>query len=161
MKRRISRRGVLVALSVCVALLACAAVALAVVPSKGTYKGKSSQGKTTVVKVNDSGRIVYFRTRWKAPCNKKGTSWGPDGTKDVDGTNDPIKQDGTGAFHDAGSYSSDPDPNGYVGHFKIKLGGKFTSKTKANGSFHVKVRVTRNGNFVDKCHADTTWTVSG
>jgi hypothetical protein len=157
---RVSRRVIGAALAVCIALLACAAVALAAVPNQGKYTGKSSQKKPTVVKVNKNHRITYFKIRWKAPCNKDGTSWGPDGTEDIDGTGDKIKQDGTGEFHDKGTYKSDPDSSGYVGHFTVKLNGFFTSKTKANGEFDIKVRVTRNGNFVDNCHKHVTWHVS-
>jgi hypothetical protein len=159
------RRATFVAISTCLALLVCAAVALAVVPKEGKYVGESSQHRKTVVKANSSGRITYFRQQWKAVCKKKDSSghhltWGPDGTEDVDGTKDKIKQDGTGAFHDKGSYKGNPDPNGYVGHFTVNFHGNFTSKTKAAGDFDVKVRVTRNGKFVDTCHKAVTWHVS-
>jgi hypothetical protein len=164
MTSRKSRRGIFVAISACLALLACAAVALAVVPNQGKYVGKSSQKRKTVVKVNDKHRITYFRQQWKAVCEKKDSNghhltWGPDGTVDVDGSKDKIKQDGTGEFHDSGKYQSNPDSNGYVGHFTINLSGNFTGKTKADGDFSVKIKVTRNGNFVDRCHKSVTWHV--
>jgi hypothetical protein len=160
-----SRRASFVAISACLALLACAAVALAVVPKQGKYVGESSQHRKTIVKVNSKGRIKYFKQNWKAVCKKKDSTghhltWGPDGTEDVDGTKDKIKQDGDGNFHDKGSYDGSPDSNGYQGHFTVNFHGHFTSKTKADGDFDVKVRVTRNGNFVDNCHKFVTWHVS-
>jgi opacity protein-like surface antigen len=159
MTSRKRRRSIVVAISACAAVLVCAAAALAVLPKQGKYTGESSQGRKTVVKANSNGRITYFKQNWKAPCGG-GKHWGPDGTEDIDGTKDKIKQDGTGEFHDKGSYSSQPDSNGYIGHFKVRLNGKFTSKTKANGEFDIKVHVTRNGNSVDDCHAHVTWHVS-
>ena len=158
---KIRKRAALAAVGACVALLAFAAVALAVLPAGGTYKGKTSQHRGVTVKANDSGRVKLFKIHWKAPCQKAGKFWGPDGTQDVDGTKDKIKQDGNGGFHDKGKYKSDPDPNGYVGHFTVHIAGQFTSKTKANGTFDIKVRVTRHGNFVDSCHKSVTWNVSG
>jgi len=147
---RIGGRG-LAALAAAAALLVFAAVALAVAPAPGTYNGKTrKQHRHVQVKVDDTGRVTFFEIRWKAKCKKKGRTWGPDGTQDVDGTSDPIKQDGTGNFHDSGSYDR-TDTGGYHGHFKVSFKGKFTTPTKASGKFNVKVRVSRNGKYVDTC----------
>ena len=56
--------------SAILALLCCAAVALAATPSKGLHKGTSSQGRTVDVKVGSNHHIRRFRIDWKAACDK-------------------------------------------------------------------------------------------
>jgi len=139
------------------ALLCCAAVALAATPSKGLHKGTSSQDRTVDVKVGRNHHIRRFRIDWNAPCDKPGKSW-TDGTT----VTNPDKQPGDGSFSASGKYkSSHPVAGGYVGHFNYSLSGKFTSKSEANGTFHVKVRVTKDGKTVDHCRTGKlTWQVS-
>ena len=139
------------------ALLLCAAVALAATPSKGLHKGTSSQDRTVDVKVGRNHHIRRFRIDWNAACDKPGKSW-TDGTT----VTNPDKQPGDGSFSASGKYkSSHPVGAGYVGHFNYGLSGKFTTKSDANGTFHVKVRVTKDGQTVDHCRTGKlTWQVS-
>jgi hypothetical protein len=154
----VTGRRLAAGLAAVVGLLVFAAVALAVAPAPGTYKGKTGQKRNMQVKVDSTGRITFFKIRWLAPCDKKGKFWGPDVTQDVDGTTDRIKQPGDGSFSDKGSYD-ETDTNGFKGHFSVKLGGKFTTATEANGFFRVRIRVTRKGKLVDRCHKKVKWHV--
>ena len=139
------------------ALLCCAAAALAATPSKGLHKGTSSQNRTVDVKVGSNHHIRRFRIDWKAACDKPGKSW-------IDGTTvtNPSHQPGDGSFSASGKYkSAHPVGGGYVGHFKYSLSGTFTSASDAHGTFSARVRVTKNGTTVDHCHTGKlTWKVS-
>jgi hypothetical protein len=144
------------------AVLACAAVALGATPSKGTYKGKTSQALFVDVRVDKHHIVKRFRINWFAKCNS-GQTWGtkadPDGSSDEDLVGDPIDQTDKGTFGDSGSYTGSKDASGVQGHFTVNLSGHFNSKRHAAGSFDVKVRVTRNGNTIDRCHRAVTWRV--
>jgi hypothetical protein len=152
-------RSAAAGLGAAVALLVLAAVALAVTPAKGLHQGKTSQGRDVDVKVKSDHHIRRVRIDWLAPCDSSaswGTSKKPAGTT----VKNPAKQPGDGTFSASGKYDGHRDGAGYAGHFKFKLGGKFTTQSKANGTFDIKVRVTKNGKTVDHCHKNVTWQVS-
>jgi hypothetical protein len=137
-----------------VALLALAAVALAATPSTGLHKGRSSQDAKVDIKVGSSHEIRRFRIDWSAPCDS-GKTWDSGST-----VKHPAHQDDDGSFSGSGKYS-DPDAHGgYRGHYSYDLSGRFTKPHKAHGSFHVKVRITRNGKTKDHCRKTVTWEVS-
>ena len=138
------------------ALLVCAAIALAATPSRGLHDGTSSQGRDVDVKVGSNHHIRRFRIDWRAgKCDSPHGAW-TDGTT----VTNPRHQPGDGSFSDSGKYK-DKSGNGYVGHIKFSIAGKFTSASDANGTFHAKVRVTKNGTTVDHCHTGKlTWNVS-
>jgi hypothetical protein len=143
-----------VAFTAALAALACAAVALAATPSTGLHKGESSQGLRVDVKVGTNHKVRRFRINWAAPCDS-GKTWEAGTT-----VKHPADQPGDGSFSASGKYS-DPDAHGgFRGHYKYDLSGKFTKASKAHGSFHVKVRVTRNGNTKDHCRKTVTWKAS-
>jgi hypothetical protein len=150
-------RRFLVGMCAALAALALAAVALAATPSKGTHKGKTSQDRLVQIKVNKNHRIKRLRVDWKAPCDNPGATWGPDTTVDIDGSKDKIKQPGDGSFSDKGSYKTRPDKHNFVAHVNATENGTFTSGTAANGTFEVKLRITKNGKTVDHCHKKVTW----
>jgi hypothetical protein len=139
------------------ALLACAAVALAATPSKGLRTGTTSQGRKVDVKVGSNHHIRRFRIDWRAgKCDTAHGAW----TGGTTVTN-PRHQPGDGSFSDSGKYKDNAGGGSYVGHVKFGFSGKFTSSSDANGTFHAKVRVTKNGTTVDHCHTGKlTWTVS-
>jgi len=138
------------------ALLCCAAVALAATPSKGLHKGTSSQDRTVDMKVGRNHHIRRFRIDWRAgKCDTPHGAWSGGTT-----VTNPRHQPGDGSFSDSGKYK-DKSGNGYVGHIKFSIAGKFTSASDANGTFHAKVRVTKNGTTVDHCHTGKlSWNVS-
>ena len=142
--------------------LACAGVALATTPSKGTYEGKTSQGLFVDVRVDRHHVVKRFRINWFAKCDS-GNTWGtkadPDGSSDQDLVGDPIDQTDKGTFGDSGSYNGSKDADGVQGHFTVNLSGHFYNKTHAKGAFDIKVRVTRNGKTIDRCHRAVTWRV--
>ena len=146
-------------LAVLVLSLVAAAVALAAVPPKGKYTGQTSQGRSVHIRINkhhnipDGGFVVHWLAdNCKANPN---ASWGPEGSSNS-GTID-VKSDGS--FRRSGHYNS--HVKGYTGHISISGKGQFTTKTQANGTFKVKVRVVKNstGNQVDTCRASVTWSV--
>jgi hypothetical protein len=155
------RRRFLVAISVCLALLACAAVAIAATPNEGKYLGKTGQDLKVRIKVNKSHNIPDkgFFIRWKAICKKKDSNghhltWGPDSTVNTG----KLDVAGDGSFEQSGKYNE--NSGSYVGHMKGGLNGKFGSPTSATGKFHIRVRVTKNGNYVDTCKKTVSWQVS-
>jgi hypothetical protein len=142
------------ALGAVLGLLVFAAVALAATPSTGLHKGKTSQDAKVDVKVGTDHKVRRFRIDWSAPCDS-GKTW-ESGTT----IKHPSHQPGDGSFSSSGKFS-DPDAHGgFRGHYKYGVSGKFTSAQKANGSFHVKVRITQNGHTKDHCHKTVTWQVS-
>jgi hypothetical protein len=138
------------------ALLVFAAVAIAATPATGLHKGESSQGRRVDVKVGTDHKIRRFRIDWKAPCEAPKSWWGPDGTT----VKFPSEQPGDGSFGSSGKYTGKPDADGYTGHFKYRLDGKFTKSSKAHGTFEIRVRVTKSGKTIDRCHKSLTWQVS-
>ena len=143
------------------ALLVCAAVAIAATPKSGTYTGKTGQGYKVKVKVNDKGNIPDggFVARWKAVCNGKDENgkhftWGPDGSQNAGVL--PIADDGS--FEQSGKYTQ--NSGAYKGHMSAKLSGQFTSSTTAKGRFKIKINVTKNGDHVDTCKKAVSWHVS-
>jgi hypothetical protein len=141
-----------------VVLLTLAAAALAATPSAGLHKGKTSQGLDVDVKVKSDRSIRRFRTDWFARCDS-GQTWGKKKSPAGTTITNPA-QPGDGSFSSTISSDGHRDKNGVAGHFKYKLSGKFTTKSKANGTFDVKVRVTKNGKTIDHCHKSLTWQVS-
>jgi hypothetical protein len=136
------------------ALLVLAAVALAATPTTGLHTGTTSQNARADVKVGSDHKVRRFRANWSAPCDS-GRFWDSGTT-----VKHPSHQPGDGSFSSSGKYS-DPDAHGgYRGHYRYGLDGKFTSTHRANGSFHIKVRVTKNGKTKDHCHKTVTWQVS-
>jgi hypothetical protein len=134
------RRGtVLIVAAVAALSLLCAAVALAATPKPGKYRGKTSQGKSVRVKVNDSGRIGRdgFKIHWEAPCQvAKDMAWGDTthNTKRIE-----IADDGS---------------------FELDAKYKLDTKTSASGKFKARVRVTKDGDYVDTCKKTVSWSVS-
>jgi hypothetical protein len=138
--------------------LLLAAVALAATPDKGTYRGKTSQGRNVRIKVNKNHDINGggFRINWHAPCQvQKDHIWGPERTEN----SGKINVGDDGSFKLNGKYNSPVE--GYVGHITIKNGGTFDTKTSAAGTFKVRVRVTKDGDYVDTCKKTVAWSVSG
>jgi hypothetical protein len=152
----VKRTTKVLALAVAAVSLVFAAVALAAVPKKGTYTGKTSQARNVRVKVNKGHDINGggFRINWQAPCQREGYVWGPEQTENS-GKID-VKDDGS--FKLNGKYNSKVDP--YVGHITIRNSGRFNTKTTATGTFKVTVRVTRDGDYVDTCKKTVTWSVA-
>ena len=138
------------------ALLVCAAVALAATPSKGLHEGTTSQKRGVDVKVGTNHHIRRFRIDWKAgKCDSAHGAWRGGTT-----VTNPRNQPGDGSFSDSGKYKDDGG-GGYVGHVRFGFAGKFTNSSDANGTFHARVRVTKNGTTVDHCHTGKlTWHVS-
>jgi hypothetical protein len=152
----VRRRARIVAIGVAAGSLLFAAVALAATPKKGTYRGKTSQGRNVRIKINSNHNIPDegFRINWLAPCQRPGATWGPEATENSRKID--VKDDGT--FRLDGKYNS---PFGaYVGHVTIKSSGKFNTKTSATGTFKVTVRVTKGGEYVDTCKKTVTWSVA-
>jgi hypothetical protein len=146
------------------AVLAIAGAAFAAVPKESTYKGKTAQGQNVSVKVNAKHRVKRFRIAWWAPCEEgEGATWGtgndPDGTVDRDTESDPIEQTSDGSFSDTEKYKGDTDDDGFRGHFKMELEGKFSDKTHAHGKFTIRVRVTKDGTTYDHCDKTIKWHV--
>jgi hypothetical protein len=152
----VRRRTGVVAAAVAVLSLLCAAVALAAMPEPGKYRGKTSQDRSVRVKVNDKGRIGPdgFKIHWEAPCQvAQDMSW-----TDVTHNTQRI------LFKDDGSFVLDAKykhtVEGFTGHIKIETDGKFDTKTSASGKFKVRVRVTKDGDYVDTCKKTVSWSVS-
>jgi hypothetical protein len=136
--------------------LLCAAVALAATPKPGKYRGRTSQGKSVRVKVNDSGRIGRdgFKIHWEAPCQvAEDMAWGDTthNTKRIEIADD-------GSFELDAKYKHAVGQ--YTGHIKIETDGKFDTKTSASGKFKARVRVTKDGDYVDTCKKTVSWSVS-
>jgi hypothetical protein len=151
----VSRRIRIVLLAVAAASLVCAAVALAATPRPGKYRGMTSQDQHVRVKVNDAGRIPRdgFKIHWTAPCEKPGKVW-----RDVTHNTQPLNLSDSGAFKLDAKYKH---PVGdFTGHTKIELDGKFDTRTSASGRFKVRVRVTEDGETVDRCKKTVSWSVS-
>jgi hypothetical protein len=147
-------RAPVAGLCAAVALLACAAVAVAATPSTGLHRGRSSQDARVDVKVGSDHRVRRFRIGWSAPCDS-GQTWDAGTT-----AGQPFDQDTGGSFDGSGSYS-DPDAHGgFRGHYRYDLSGRFTKPHKAHGSFHIRVRITQNGTTKDHCRKTVTWKVS-
>ena len=143
------------AAAIVIALLA-PATAAAVQPAPGTYRGKTSQKRSALVRVRDDGRVSFLKIAWRAPCKngKHHKSY----TTDEDRGHD-IEQPGDGSFSDRGSYVEGPDDDGYLARVKVELDGRFTTRTRARGHFHVKVRIKRHGKFVTNCEKSVKWHV--
>jgi hypothetical protein len=153
----VKRPGRLVPVVVAVLSLLLAAVALAATPSKGTYRGKTSQARNVHIKINSKHNIPGggFVINWQAPCQVKTDHvWGPERTENS--SKIVVKDDGS--FRLDGKYNS--HVGDYVGHISIKNGGRFNTKTSATGTFKVTVRVTKNGDYADTCKKTVTWSVS-
>lgn len=150
-----SRRARVVTAAVAALSLLCAAVALAATPKAGKYTGETSQGQHVRVKVNDSGRIPRdgFKIHWTAPCEKPGKAW-----RDVTHNTERLR------ISDAGEFTLDAKykhtVRDFTGHTKIETDGKFDTKTSASGTFKVRVRVTEDGDTVDRCKKTVSWSVS-
>jgi hypothetical protein len=149
----VSRRSAAIAAAVAALSLVCAAVALAATPRPGKYTGKTGQGRHVRVKVNDAGRIGPdgFKIHWKAPCENG--AW-----EDATHNTRRIEIAGDGSFERAAKDKH--TDNGYTGHEKIETDGNFDTKTSASGKFKVRVRVTKDGDFVDTCRKTVSWSVS-
>jgi hypothetical protein len=145
----------IVAIVVLSVALACAAVALGAVPKKGLYTGTTHQGRALSIKINKNHNIPDggFRIDWSANKCDKGKSW--DDKTESDGTID-VADDGS--FRQVGHYNHKIGK--YTGHIRITGKGKFNTRTSATGAFSVKVRVTKNGTTIDRCHGSTSWSVS-
>jgi hypothetical protein len=147
----------LVAAAVLAVSLVCAAAALAAIPNKGTYRGKTTQGRNLRIKVNKHHNLPDggFRINWAAPCQVDTEKrWGPEQTENNGGID--VKDDGT--FKLDGRYNS--TVGDYVGHIRIKNSGEFDTATSAAGTFEVRVRVTKNGDDVDICKKTVHWSVT-
>lgn len=144
-------------------LLAATGAAAAAVPSSGTFKGTTGQGKRVSVKVNSKHRIKRFQIQWWAPCDMKDASWGnadtPDGTIDRDLSGDKIEQAKDGTFSDTEKYKGEESNAGYQGHFKMTVNGAFSDATHASGKFTIRVRVTKDGLTYDHCRKTVKWHV--
>ena len=158
-----TRRGAVPALAGA-ALLAAAGTAIAAIPRPGTYDGTTGQGLDARVKVNSSHRVKRFRIHWWATCDRPGATWGskddPGGTVIRDLKKYPIEQDGTGAFSDKAKYEDVQNNAGYQDVFRVSVNGTFTDRTHANGSFTVRIRVTKDGKTYDHCRRTVRWRVS-
>ena len=146
------RRGI--AVLAVVALLATAAVAWAVVP-KGpdTYEGKTGQNKPVFVKVNDESRIKAFLISYKAKCDDGHNYSGS--IQDRDKPDSKITQQ-NGVFSGTAKKTEDAG-GGYKGHVTLTYEGKFTTKTAANGTAKIKVKVTYYGDKVTSCSKSPSW----
>jgi hypothetical protein len=151
----VSARTRIVAAAAVAVSLVLAAVALAATPKPGKYPGETSQGQHVRVKVNDSGRIPRdgFKIHWTAPCDKPGKAW-----QDVTHNTQPLRISDAGRFTLDAKYKH--TVRGFTGHTKIETDGKFDTKTSASGTFKVRVRVTEDGDTVDRCRKTVSWSVS-
>lgn len=144
--------------AVLVVCLACAAVALAAVPKKGTFEGQTQQKRPVTLEVDSNRDIAKITIWWKAHNCGSGdpqAHWGPDVTRYK--STIPVATDGS--FTKAKKYQR-TDEHGFTGHFRATIGGAFTKAKAANGTFSIKVRVTKAGKFVDTCHQTVTWSAT-
>jgi hypothetical protein len=145
------RLTTLMALSACSGLLLPVAGAKAK-PLDGTYRGKTSQGYRTVVKVK-GGVVESVSLPWVGKCRDKRYKWGP--IKPFRWTNDPkepIEQSGN-HFSDSGR--SVHDVKGEHSVSKGYMKGHFSGK-RVSGVQDIKVHVTYKGE-KDYCHARIHW----
>jgi hypothetical protein len=152
----VKRTTRLVAALVLAVSLICAGVALAAIPNKGTYRGKTSQGRNLRVKVNSNHNLPGegFRIHWAAPCQvQQDMEWA-----DVTQNTKKITVADDGSFKLDAQYNH--TVSGFKGHITIHAKGLFKTKTSATGSFKVKVRVTQAGEYRDTCKKTVTWSVS-
>jgi hypothetical protein len=121
-------------------------------PIDGTYRGKTSQGFKTVVKVK-GGHVQSVNVPWVGRCRDKRYRWGP--IKSYRWTNDPKdpiqQQDNT--FRDSGK--SKHDVPGEHSVTRARLKGHFTGK-RVSGTQSTKVHVRANGQR-DYCSAWVHW----
>jgi hypothetical protein len=127
------------------ALIAVSAVAAALPASAGaaTWKGKTRQGRGVVVRTGDDGTVERVRIGWKARC--------------ADGTYTsrtlfmpPLDSATSTTFADAGSYRGHPD--GYRARIWVRIAGSLDAGDGSwSGTFRVKVRVSKGGEYVDTC----------
>ena len=83
--------------------------------------------------------VLYFYPKDDTPgCTKEACSF----------------RDSYEAFKEAGAEVIGVSSDSTASH------GKFASKSKANGTFSIKVRVTKNGKTKDHCRKHVTWQVS-
>jgi len=153
-------------LFIAAALLAITPMAaLAAQPRKGAgYQGLSSQKAGPLalpsgLRVSKDGKKVSrFDIQWSAKCQDpagRGVFGGLSVT-----LNKAISK--SGSFTDNGSFTRDLGGN-QKGTFTIKVVGKFSSKTKATGTFNVAISIidATTGAAVDSCNSgNVTWSVS-
>jgi hypothetical protein len=138
--------------------VAAAATAAAVAPEPGRYRGKTSQDRFASMRVGKSGQVRALTLRWLAKCDTPGYTWGPDETVWSDNVKGGIEQDGS-EFSDGGRYH-EKGSNGYSARITANMRGHFTSATRAEGRFHIKVDARRDGKHVDWCQARGRWHVA-
>lgn len=136
----------------------CAAVALAVTPTRGAYEGTTTQRHSphhgVELRVDKQHRVARFTIDWRArDCDEPDTHW-DGGTTIKAPKNDPI-----GTFHDHGSYTSTAG-DGIKGRITHTVDGHFTDRTHAKGAWKATVKVyDAGGNRINTCSVRTHWHV--
>jgi hypothetical protein len=127
------------------------ASALAVLGNVGQYTGTTSQSRAItfeVVRTDTGKRVRNGQIHYRAQCMYGAVK----GYVNFAAT---IQTDGS--FSKTFTFRNDAG-GGYVAHNTVTIGGKFTSKTAANGTFTNHIRITYNGQLADKCNTPTvTW----
>jgi hypothetical protein len=129
-------------------------VALAASP-EGTYRGRTSQGFKTVMKVK-GGMVDRVNVPWRGHCRVKGFHWGPE--KPFWWVNDPkgpIEQQGN-TFSDSGRVVR--KKNGHRAVITVHLKGKIAGN-KVTGTESARVQV-RDKYGHDVCKARVHWSAT-
>jgi hypothetical protein len=140
------------------ALVSAATAAAAIAPTPGRYRGKTSQHRFASMRVAKGGHVHTVKLRWLAKCDEPGYVWGVDQTTWSDEVGGGIEQEGD-HFSDGGTYTEE-GAHGNSGRITANIKGHFTSASRAQGRFFIKVDARKNGKHVDWCRAKGRWHVS-
>jgi hypothetical protein len=142
-------RAPLVTVLAIVALLVTAGSALA---ATEVYRGRSSQGQKTVVKVVD-GVVQSVKVPFVANCRKKGIVWGPMHVPWVNMPDGPIEQT-AGSFTDSGRFRY--ARRGERALITMRINGRL-SGNRWTGAQSASVRVRKSRFGPDFCKSRVRW----
>lgn len=139
-----------------VLLLACLAVlapaALAATPKLGHFTGKTSQGMYVSVRTTEPTHTRFFLIRWSAPCGEKSIYRASATLERLKVVN--------GAFTGKVFYK-DKLKQGQNTRVSVKVNGRFTSPTKATGSWYGTVRLFQGTKQTARCQSGRVrWTAT-
>jgi hypothetical protein len=129
--------------------LVAALAALLLVPTvadAATWRGKTRQGRLAQVVTGADGTVTKVRIRYRARCgdDKRLTS----GVKFLA----PLDTSTASAFQDGGRFDFNL-PNGEKARARVSVDGGLRTSGRWTGNFRIRVRITRNGNFVTNCRS--------
>jgi len=130
-----------------VVLLACLLVALpATAQAAETFKGRTSQGRTVVVRTADSGLVTLVRLRWTAACESAET----DLTSRLSMYPRFFNRVSTARrIRGVGRYKAKAAP-GTFARIRATVTGR-RSKGRWRGTFTATATVRRDGETIDRC----------